>query len=94
MSRRPTTRTTRLPPLLAALRLHDQCTRALCLGPDAPGIRTELASIRAAWRDALAALTDAFARDTGNTLADVMNLNLAALRTPLVARGSVLTYYT
>lgn len=59
MSRRPTTRTTRLPPLLAALRLHDQCTRALCLGPDAPGIRTELASIRAAWRDALAALTDA-----------------------------------
>jgi len=37
---------------------------------------------------------DAFARETGNALADIMNLNLAALRTPLVARGAVLTYYT
>lgn len=59
MSRRPTTRTTRLPPLLAALRLHDQWTRALLAGPTAHNARTELASIRAAWRDALAVLTDA-----------------------------------
>lgn len=36
---------------------------------------------------------DAFARDVGNSLADVMNLNLAALRTPLVAKGATLTYY-
>lgn len=37
---------------------------------------------------------DAFARETGNSVADVMNLNIAALRTPIVPRGSTLTYYT
>ncbi len=36
---------------------------------------------------------DAFARDVGNSLADVMNLNISALRTPIVARGATLTYY-
>ena len=36
---------------------------------------------------------DAFARDVGNSLADVMNLNIAALRTPIVAKGATLTYY-
>lgn len=36
---------------------------------------------------------DAFARETGNALSDVMNLNLSALRTPIVARGVTLTYY-
>ena len=36
---------------------------------------------------------DAFARDVGNSLADVMNLNISALRTPICARGTTLTYY-
>lgn len=36
---------------------------------------------------------DAFARETGNSVADVMNLNVFALRTPIVPRGSTLTYY-
>lgn len=58
MSRSPSIRATRLPALVTALRLHDQCTRALCLGPETPGIRTELASIRAAWRASLAALSE------------------------------------
>jgi len=37
---------------------------------------------------------DAFATEVGNTTAEVMGLNIAALRAPLVKRGTLLTFYT
>lgn len=37
---------------------------------------------------------DAFAAEVGNDLKDVMGLNLEALRTPLVPKGSTLRYFT
>jgi len=36
---------------------------------------------------------EAFARSVGNTLSEVMGLNLQALRSPIVRRGTTLTYY-
>jgi len=36
---------------------------------------------------------DQFATDTGNSLADIMSLNVAALRSPTVKAGATLTYY-
>jgi len=37
---------------------------------------------------------DAFARDVNNTLEEVQNLNLSALRSPIVKRGTTLVYFT
>lgn len=37
---------------------------------------------------------DAFAASTGNSLADIMNLNVSALRSPIVPKGATLVYYT
>lgn len=37
---------------------------------------------------------DKFASEVGNTAVDVMGLNIAALRFPLVPKGTTLTYYT
>ncbi len=37
---------------------------------------------------------DAFATQQGNTLAEVMGLNVQALRSPIVPRGTTLFYYT
>jgi prophage DNA circulation protein len=37
---------------------------------------------------------DAFATSTGNTLQEIQGLNLFALRSPLVPKGTTLTYYT
>lgn len=37
---------------------------------------------------------DAFADTVGNTLVEIMGLNLQALRLPSVSRGTTLTYYT
>ena len=36
---------------------------------------------------------DAFAGSVGNSLADIMNLNVGALRSPIVAKGATLVYY-
>lgn len=37
---------------------------------------------------------DEFARQTGNSLSDIMQLNVGALRSPIVLKGTTLRYYT
>lgn len=69
MSRRPDVRATRLAPMVLALRLHDQATRARAAG-ECPGYKINLASIEYAWVEALRRMSAADVAELLHRLAD------------------------